>query len=76
MLIGWSLGGIFGPLIASALIGDNGDYTTAYTVMGVIALVSVGLTLITKLPAGRGGATADHTGDLVAAQPRPAGAGH
>jgi OFA family oxalate/formate antiporter-like MFS transporter len=75
MLIGWSLGGIIGPLIASALIGDNGNYTAAYTVMGVIALVSVGLTVITKLPAGRGGATGGTTGD-VAAQPRPAGAGH
>ncbi len=75
MLIGWSLGGIIGPLIASALIGDNGNYTAAYTVMGVIALVSVGLTVITKLPAGRGAATGGTTGD-VAAQPRPAGAGH
>ena len=75
MLIGWSLGGIFGPLIASALIGDNGDYTTAYTVMGVIALVSVGLTVITKLPSGRGAAAGDAAGDL-ATQPRAAGAGH
>ena len=76
MLIGWSLGGVVGPLIASTLIGDNGNYTTAYTVMGFIAIVSVGLTLITKLPAGRGGSSAEHTGDLAAAQPRPAGAGH
>ena len=75
MLIGWSLGGIIGPLIASALIGDNGDYTTAYTVMGVIALAAVGLTVITKLPAGRAG-TAGDVPVGSAAKPRPAGAGH
>lgn len=75
MLIGWSLGGIIGPLIAATLIGDNGAYTTAYTTMGVIALVSVGLTLITKLPAGRDGSTgAGASGG--AAQPRAAGSGH
>ena len=34
MLIGWSLGGIIGPLIASALIGDDGNYTAAYTDIG------------------------------------------
>ena len=50
MLVGWSLGGVVGPLVASALIGEDGDYTTAYTTIGIIALVSVALTLITKLP--------------------------
>jgi MFS transporter, OFA family, oxalate/formate antiporter len=53
MLVGWSIGGVFGPLIASALIGEDGDYTTGYTTIGIIALVSVALTLITKLPRGR-----------------------
>ncbi len=50
MLIGWSLGGVVGPLVASALIGEDGDYTTAYTTIGIIALVSVALTLVTRLP--------------------------
>jgi OFA family oxalate/formate antiporter-like MFS transporter len=53
MLIGWSLGGIIGPIIASALIGENQAYTLAYTVIGVIALVSVAFTVITKLPTAR-----------------------
>jgi OFA family oxalate/formate antiporter-like MFS transporter len=53
MLIGWSLGGIIGPVIASALIGDDENYTLAYTVIGIIALASVLLTFITKLPKGR-----------------------
>ncbi|MCP3420259.1 L-lactate MFS transporter [Nocardioides pinisoli] len=53
MLVGWSLGGIIGPLIASALIGEEKAYTVAYTTIGVIALVSVALTFVTKVPAGR-----------------------
>jgi OFA family oxalate/formate antiporter-like MFS transporter len=53
MLIGWSLGGIIGPIIASKLIGDDLNFTSAYTVIGIIALVSVALTFITKVPARR-----------------------
>ena len=53
MLIGWSLGGIIGPIIASSLIGDDESYTLAYTVIGIIALASVLLTFITKLPKDR-----------------------
>ena len=53
MLIGWSLGGVIGPLLAAALIGDDLSYTTAYTVIGIIALVSVVLTFVTKLPRAR-----------------------
>ena len=53
MLIGWSIGGVVGPVIASALIGDDGAYTTAYTTIGIIALVSIVLTVITKLPRDR-----------------------
>jgi OFA family oxalate/formate antiporter-like MFS transporter len=53
MLVGWSLGGIIGPLVASWLIGEDLDFTTAYTVIGIIALVSVALTFITRLPGRR-----------------------
>jgi OFA family oxalate/formate antiporter-like MFS transporter len=53
MLIGWSIGGVAGPLLASALIGDDLSYTTAYTTIGVVALVSVALTLVTRVPGGR-----------------------
>ncbi|CAN5243495.1 OFA family MFS transporter [soil metagenome] len=61
MLIGWSLGGILGPIIASTLIGDDLAYTTAYTTIGVITLIAMALTFITKLPADRNrtSATAD-----------------
>jgi len=61
MLIGWSLGGILGPILASTLIGDDLAYTAAYTTIGVITLIVVALTFITKLPADRNrtSATAD-----------------
>jgi OFA family oxalate/formate antiporter-like MFS transporter len=52
MLIGWSIGGIVGPLLAAQLIGED-NYTLAYTTIGIIALASVALTFITKLPKRR-----------------------
>lgn len=53
MLVGWSLGGVLGPIIASVLIGDDEDYVTAYSTIGVIALLAVALTLVTKIPRNR-----------------------
>jgi OFA family oxalate/formate antiporter-like MFS transporter len=58
MLIGWSLGGVIGPLVAAALIGEEKAYTVAYTTIGIIALLAVALTFVTKVPAGR---DVDHT---------------
>ena len=60
MLVGWSLGGVVGPLIAAKLIGEDKDYTTAYTTIGIIALVAMVLTFITKVPAARREATEVH----------------
>ena len=55
MLIGWSIGGVIGPIVISALLGDSDspNYTLGYTTIGIIALVSVALTLITRVPKGR-----------------------
>jgi OFA family oxalate/formate antiporter-like MFS transporter len=53
MLIGWSLGGVVGPLIAAKLIGSDKDYTTAYTVIGIIALVAIILPIVTRIPRTR-----------------------
>ncbi|TKJ31391.1 OFA family MFS transporter [Blastococcus sp. CCUG 61487] len=50
MLIGWSLGGVLGPILISSLIGGDENYTLGYTVMGIIGLAAVALTLITKVP--------------------------
>jgi OFA family oxalate/formate antiporter-like MFS transporter len=53
MLIGWSLGGVVGPLIAAALIGADKNYASAYTTIGIIALVAIVLPVITRLPRTR-----------------------
>lgn len=51
MLIGWSIGGIIGPLLIASLIGEEKAYTLGFTVVGIIALVGMALPLITKKPA-------------------------
>ncbi|GMA40910.1 L-lactate MFS transporter [Mobilicoccus caccae] len=51
MLIAWSIGGVAGPLITTALIGAEQNYTLAFTVIGAIAVVAAVLPLITKKPA-------------------------
>ncbi len=54
MLIGWSIGGVIGPIVISTLLGDGDpNYVLGYSTIGIIALVSVGLTLVTKLPRER-----------------------
>ena len=50
MLIGWSIGGIVGPLLISSLIGEQKAYTLGFTVVGIIALVGMALPLLTKKP--------------------------
>ncbi|MCU1536782.1 MAG: transporter [Humibacillus sp.] len=67
MLIGWSLGGIVGPLLISSLIGEQKAYTLGFTVVGIIALVGMALPMLTKKPAPR-----DHgnAGTTTAASPR------
>jgi OFA family oxalate/formate antiporter-like MFS transporter len=59
MLIGWSIGGVIGPIVISALFGEGDpNYTLGYTTIGVIALAAVTLTLITRVPGGRSEAVA------------------
>jgi MFS transporter, OFA family, oxalate/formate antiporter len=60
MLIGWSIGGVIGPILISALIGGEQNYTLGYTTIGIIALASTVLTFITKVPAARREATEVH----------------
>jgi OFA family oxalate/formate antiporter-like MFS transporter len=50
MLIGWSIGGVIGPIVISSLIGEEKNYTLGYTTIGIIALASMVLTFITKIP--------------------------
>ena len=53
MIIGWSLGGVIGPQIAAKLIGAEKNYTSGYTVIGIITLVALVLPMITKMPRTR-----------------------
>ena len=53
MLVGWSLGGLIGPLVISTLIGSAENYVLGYTVIAVIALAATSLTVITKVPRTR-----------------------
>ena len=62
MLVGWSIGGVFGPSIASTLIGSDKNYTAAYTTIGIITLVAIALPLITKMPRVRKNATEGELG--------------
>ena len=66
MLIAWSLGGIVGPLITAALIGPSKSYTTAYTVIGIIALVAIVLPLVTRMPRTRKNASEGALGTKTA----------
>ena len=53
MIVGWSLGGVLGPQVAAALIGDDRNYTRGYTAIAIIALAAIVLPLITRLPEPR-----------------------
>jgi MFS transporter, OFA family, oxalate/formate antiporter len=50
MLIGWSIGGIVGPLLIANLIGDDKAYTLGFTVIGIVTVVSLIIPLITRKP--------------------------
>lgn len=50
MIIGWSLGGIIGPPIIAALIGEGKNYVLGYTVIGIIALVALVVPAVTRMP--------------------------
>jgi OFA family oxalate/formate antiporter-like MFS transporter len=54
MIIAWSIGGVVGPLIASKLYESSGSYDRPFTVLGIVALVSMVLPLITRPPAEGG----------------------
>jgi len=66
MIVAWSIGGVVGPLIASKLYESTGGYSVPFTVLGIVALVSMALPLITRPPAA--GTHAD--ADLLEAQSR------
>ncbi|WP_226996774.1 OFA family MFS transporter [Tessaracoccus aquimaris] len=48
MLVGWSLAGVLGPLAASSMVGEAGNYALAFSVMGALAVAGVALPLATR----------------------------
>ena len=50
MLVGWSIGGVVGPLLVANLIGNDKNYTLGFTVIGIITAVSLVIPLVTKKP--------------------------
>ena len=50
MLVGWSIGGIIGPLLIASLIGDTKSYTKGFTVIGIITIIAMVIPLITRKP--------------------------
>jgi OFA family oxalate/formate antiporter-like MFS transporter len=59
MMVAWSIGGVVGPLVAARLYETSGGYTLPFTVLGIVALVSAVLPLITRPPAARRPETID-----------------
>jgi OFA family oxalate/formate antiporter-like MFS transporter len=53
MIVAWSIGGVVGPQIAASLIGSGKHYSTAYTVIGIMALIAIILPLVTRIPRTR-----------------------
>ena len=73
MIIAWSIGGVVGPLIAAKLYESSGSYDLPFTVLGIVALVSVLLPLITHPPLEDHAAEAIDVGDTAAGvEPGPA----
>jgi OFA family oxalate/formate antiporter-like MFS transporter len=54
MIVAWSIGGVVGPLVSAKLYESSGTYDLAFTVLGIVALVSLLLPLITRPPAEGG----------------------
>ena len=58
MIVGWSIGGVIGPLAIAALADASGGFTLPFYLIAVMALVSMLLPLTTRKPAERAAATA------------------
>jgi OFA family oxalate/formate antiporter-like MFS transporter len=51
MIVAWSIGGVVGPLVTAWLYEANDQsYTVPFTVIAVVALVSLALPLVTRMP--------------------------
>ena len=48
MIVAWSIGGVVGPLVASSLYESSDGWTLPFTVLAIVALVSMVLPLIVQ----------------------------
>jgi OFA family oxalate/formate antiporter-like MFS transporter len=67
MIVAWSIGGVVGPLAAALMYEASGEsYTLPFTVIGIVALLSLLLPFITKPPKAdpSGGTGAPESVDL------------
>jgi OFA family oxalate/formate antiporter-like MFS transporter len=69
MIIAWSIGGVVGPQIAASLIGSGKHYNTAYTTIGIMALVAIILPLVTRIPRRRQSAGEGYIGETSGVGP-------
>ncbi|HEV7755309.1 MAG TPA: OFA family MFS transporter [Mycobacteriales bacterium] len=51
MIVAWSAGGVVGPQVAARLYESSGGYAVPFTVLGIVALVSLVLPVLAKPPA-------------------------
>jgi OFA family oxalate/formate antiporter-like MFS transporter len=59
MIVAWSIGGVVGPLLLARLYeASDQTYGTPFTIIGIIAAVSILLPLITRMPRGANGGPA------------------
>jgi MFS transporter, OFA family, oxalate/formate antiporter len=55
MIVAWSIGGVAGPLLLARLYeASDQSYGTPFTIIGIIAAVSIVLPLVTRMPRGAG----------------------
>jgi OFA family oxalate/formate antiporter-like MFS transporter len=60
MIVAWSIGGVVGPLVTAWLYeANNNSYTVPFTVIAIVALVSLVLPLVTRMPSAPHGAAAE-----------------
>jgi OFA family oxalate/formate antiporter-like MFS transporter len=70
MIVAWSAGGVIGPLAAARLYESSGGYAVPFTVLGIIALVSLVLPVLARPPQGPPPATVDLRDAEVSARRR------
>jgi MFS transporter, OFA family, oxalate/formate antiporter len=68
MIVAWSIGGVAGPLLLARLYEANGkSYGTPFTIIGIIAAISILLPMVIRMPREGGHRTAAPAGEAASA---------